>query len=83
MYSPRLVAGSCAHGVSGKKAADGKEKCPHFHPPNDAASSWHSTPKKQKDARKEITVTLFTSISVDYRLTQGSVLIHYVKLCIW
>lgn len=29
---PRLMEGTCPHGVSGKKAADGKEKCPLFHP---------------------------------------------------
>ena len=29
---PRLMEGSCPHGVSGKKAAEGKEKCELFHP---------------------------------------------------
>ena len=29
---PRLMEGSCPHGVSGKTAAEGKEKCPLFHP---------------------------------------------------
>ena len=29
---PRLIEGKCPHGVSGKQAADGKEKCDLFHP---------------------------------------------------
>ena len=29
---PRFQEGSCPHGISGKKAADGKEKCDLFHP---------------------------------------------------
>ena len=29
---PRLMEGTCPHGVSGKKTAEGKEKCELFHP---------------------------------------------------
>ena len=29
---PRLCEGTCPHGISGKKAADGKDKCELFHP---------------------------------------------------
>ena len=29
---PRLIEGTCPHGISGKKAADGKEKCDLYHP---------------------------------------------------
>ena len=29
---PRLIKGTCPHGISGKKTADGKEKCDLFHP---------------------------------------------------
>ena len=29
---PRLIEGSCPHGVSGKKAAEAKQKCELFHP---------------------------------------------------
>jgi hypothetical protein len=78
---PRLMEGTCPHGVSGKKTAEGKEKCELFHPKRCYKYMSYYTHAKLKAALKVTIVTHCMSTFANHQSRLRNVTMWLAKQC--